>query len=56
VFDVVLIDATETPIERPKKQRRYYSGKKKRHVENPARRREIDAPRPVPCAWQGTAA
>src|SRR6476660_5509299 len=26
-FDVVLIDATETPIERPKKQRRYYSGK-----------------------------
>jgi hypothetical protein len=32
VFDVVLIDATETPIERPKKQRRYYSGKKKRHT------------------------
>src|SRR5258705_2044571 len=31
-FDVVLIDATETPIERPKKQRRYYSGKKKRHT------------------------
>jgi DDE superfamily endonuclease/Helix-turn-helix of DDE superfamily endonuclease len=32
VFDVVLIDATETPIERPKKQRRYYSGKRKRHT------------------------
>ncbi len=32
-FDVVLIDATETPIERPKKQRRYYSGKKKRHTQ-----------------------
>jgi DDE superfamily endonuclease len=32
-FDVVLIEATETPIERPKKrQRRYYSGKKKRHT------------------------
>ena len=26
-----MIDATETPIERPKKQRRYSSGKKKRH-------------------------
>src|ERR1700730_7513651 len=32
VFDIVLIDATETPIERPKKQRRYYSGKQKRHT------------------------
>src|ERR1700747_524830 len=31
-FDIVLIDATETPIERPKKQRRYYSGKKKQHT------------------------
>lgn len=32
-FEVVLVDATETPIERPKrKQRRYYSGKKKRHT------------------------
>lgn len=30
---LVLLDATETPIERPKKkQRRYYSGKKKRHT------------------------
>jgi hypothetical protein len=31
-FDVVLIDAIETPIVRPKKQRRYSSGKKKQHT------------------------
>ena len=32
-YDVVLVDATESPIERPKKgQKRYYSGKKKRHT------------------------
>lgn len=32
-YDVVLIDATETPIERPKKkQKHFYSGKKKRHT------------------------
>ncbi|MCS6302303.1 MAG: IS5 family transposase [Nitrospira sp.] len=32
-YEVVLIDATETPVERPpKKQRRDYSGKKKRHT------------------------
>ena len=32
-YEVVLIDATESPIERPpKKQKRYYSGKKKRHT------------------------
>ncbi|HVX01092.1 MAG TPA: IS5 family transposase [Candidatus Babeliaceae bacterium] len=32
-YEVVLIDATETPIERPKKkQKRFYSGKKKRHT------------------------
>lgn len=31
--DVILIDVTETPIERPKKrQKRYYSGKKKQHT------------------------
>ncbi|MGH6851990.1 MAG: IS5 family transposase [Methylocella sp.] len=30
-FGIVLIDATGTPIDRPKKQRRSYSGKKKRH-------------------------
>ncbi len=30
---LVVIDATETPVERPKKrQKRYYSGKKKRHT------------------------
>ncbi len=45
-YEVVLIDATETPIERPKKrfknkkriknrnnkQKRFYSGKKRRHT------------------------
>ena len=32
-WDVVVVDVTESPIERPKKkQRRYYSGKKKRHT------------------------
>jgi hypothetical protein len=31
--ELVVIDATETPIERPKKgQKRFYSGKKKRHT------------------------
>jgi len=28
-YDVVLIDATEAAIEKPKKQRRFYSGKKR---------------------------
>ncbi|WP_396426827.1 IS5 family transposase [Legionella anisa] len=32
-YEVILIDATETPIERPKKtQKHFYSGKKKRHT------------------------
>ncbi len=32
-YEVVLIDATETPIERPKKKQKYfYSGKKKKHT------------------------
>ncbi len=32
-YEVVLIDVAESPIERPKKrQRQYYSGKKKRHT------------------------
>ena len=31
-FDIVLIAATETPIERPKKQRRSSAGKNKRHT------------------------
>ncbi len=29
---MLAIDVTESPIERPKKQRNYYSGKKKRHT------------------------
>jgi len=34
LIEVVLIDATEQPIERPKKkQRQHYSGKKKRHTQ-----------------------
>jgi hypothetical protein len=33
VIEVTLIDASESPVERPKKrQRPYYSGKKKRHT------------------------
>lgn len=32
-LEVIIIDTTETPIERPKKnQQKYYSGKKKRHT------------------------
>jgi hypothetical protein len=31
-WSVVVVDGTESPIERPKKQRSYYSGKKKRHT------------------------
>lgn len=32
-WNVLVVDATESPIERPKKkQRKYYSGKKKRHT------------------------
>ncbi|KJW05908.1 transposase DDE domain protein [Orientia tsutsugamushi str. UT144] len=32
-YELVLIDATESPIERPKKKQKfYYSGKKKRHT------------------------
>ncbi|MEH2251328.1 transposase family protein [Nostoc sp.] len=32
-WKVLVVDLTETPVERPqKKQRRYYSGKKKRHT------------------------
>jgi hypothetical protein len=32
-FEVVLIDVTESPVERTKKQRLNYSGKKKRHTQ-----------------------
>ena len=31
-WEVIVIDATEMTIERPKKQKNYYSGKKKRHT------------------------
>ena len=31
-YEVILVDSTETPIERPKKQKKYYSGKKKCHT------------------------
>lgn len=30
--EAVVVDVTETPIERKKKQRQFYSGKKKRHT------------------------
>ncbi|NGX44630.1 MAG: hypothetical protein K1060chlam3_00802 [Candidatus Anoxychlamydiales bacterium] len=29
-YDIVLVDATETPIEGPKKQKYFYSGKKEK--------------------------
>ena len=31
-YEIILIDATETPMECPKKTKKYYSGKKKRHT------------------------
>jgi hypothetical protein len=31
-YEAVLVDPTETPCERPKKQRKWYSGKKKQHT------------------------
>ena len=31
-YKVIIVDATETGIERPKKQKRYYLGKKKKHT------------------------
>lgn len=35
-FEVVLVDTTETPIQRPRKgQKHYYSGKKTAYAENP---------------------
>ena len=41
VAALVVIDATETPIERPKKgQKRFYSGKKKRHTQRYRNRRK----------------
>jgi hypothetical protein len=31
-IEAILVDVTESPVERPKKQRQWYSGKKKRHT------------------------
>lgn len=56
VFDVVLIDATETPIERPKKTKALLFGQEEAaHAENPARRRKIDTPHSLPRARKRTA-
>ena len=34
-YEVIVVDTTETPIERPKnKQKKYYSGKKTTHIES----------------------
>ena len=47
-FDVVLIDATETPIERPKKTKALlFRQEEAAHAKNPTRRGKIDAPHPV---------
>ncbi len=56
VFDIVLIDATETPIERPKKTKALLFGQDEAaHAENPARRRKIDTPHSLPRARKRTA-
>ena len=48
-FDIVLIDATETPIERPKKAKALLFGQEEAaHIENSACRGKIDAPHPLP--------
>lgn len=31
-LEVLVVDVTETPVERQKKQRQFYSGKQKRHT------------------------
>jgi hypothetical protein len=55
-FDIVLIDATETPIERPKKTKALLFGKEEAaYTENTACRGKIDAPRPLPCPRKRTA-
>jgi Helix-turn-helix of DDE superfamily endonuclease len=54
-FDIVLIDVTETPIERPKKTKALLLGQEEAaHAENPARGGKIDAPYPVPRARKRT--
>ena len=53
VFDVVLIDATETPIERPQKTTALLFGQEEAaHAKNPTCCREIDAPHSMHRAWQ----
>jgi Helix-turn-helix of DDE superfamily endonuclease len=48
-FDIILIDATETPIERPKKTKALLFGKKETaHIENLAGCRNIHAMHPLP--------
>jgi Helix-turn-helix of DDE superfamily endonuclease len=57
VLDIVLIDATETPIERPKKTKALLFGQEEAaHAENAARCRKIDTPHPLPRARKRTAA
>jgi len=52
-FDIVLIDATETPIERPKKAKALLFGQEEAaHAKNPTCCREIDAPHSMHRAWQ----
>jgi hypothetical protein len=49
VFDTVLTDATETPIERPKKTKALLFGQEEAgHAENSACRGKIDAPHLMP--------
>jgi hypothetical protein len=48
-FDIVLIDATETPIERPKKTKAILFGQEEAaETENPACCQKIDPPHPLP--------
>jgi hypothetical protein len=57
VFDVVLIDATETPIERPKKTKTLLLRQEEAaHAKNAACCREINAPHSMHCARKRTAA
>ncbi|MCI0692871.1 transposase family protein [candidate division KSB1 bacterium] len=56
-FDIVLIDATETPIERPKKTKALLFGQEEAaHAQNATRRRKIDTPHSMPRARKRAAA
>jgi hypothetical protein len=56
-FDIILIDATETPIERPKKTKALLFGQEEAaHAENATRRRKVDTPHSMPHARKRTAA